>query len=392
MDEQSPVTRGVRAGIAIDPAYGAVVAPVYLSTTYAFTAFDAPGAYDYSRAGNPTRSVLARALADLEGGFDAVVTASGMAAITVCLHALMPAGGTLLAPHDCYGGSWRLFDALARKGLFDLRLANLADPESAARAIADGPAVVWVETPSNPLLRVSDVRTIAAAAHARGAVVVADNTFATPIVQRPLELGADVVVHSTTKYINGHSDVVAGAIVASTETLHADLAWWANALGVTGGAMDAYLTLRGLRTLHLRMAAAQANAAAVVDLLLGHPAVSRVHYPGLTDHPGHALAADQQDGCGAIVTFELADADAVSAFVDGLQCFCLAESLGGVESLVSHPATMTHAAMPPHVRAEAGITDGMLRLSLGVEDAVDLVADLRAGLDRALAARGRISG
>ena len=386
MDEQSPVTRGVRAGINTDPAHGAVVAPVYLSTTYSFAAFDEPRTYDYSRAGNPTRSVLGRALADLEGGYDAVVTASGMAAVTVCLHALMPAGGTLLVPHDCYGGSWRLFDALARKGLFTLRLANLSDRDAAAAAIADRPNLVWVETPSNPLLRVSDLRTIAAAAHAVGALVVADNTFATPIVQRPLSLGADVVVHSTTKYINGHSDVVAGAVVAATEALHAELAWWANALGATGGAMDAYLTLRGLRTLHLRMAAAQANAAAVVELLQGHPAVTRVHYPGLTDHPGHALAADQQDGCGAIVTFELRDVEAVRAFVDGLQCFCLAESLGGVESLVSHPATMTHAAMPPEVRAAAGITDGMLRLSLGVEDAGDLVADVRTGLDRALAA------
>jgi len=388
MTEQSPVTRGVRAGINTDPAFGAVVAPVYLSTTYSFTGFEQPREFDYSRAGNPTRSVLARALADLEGGFDAVVTASGMAAVSVCLHALVPSGGVLLAPHDCYGGSWRLFDALARKGLFEVRLADLTDPAGAAEAIAAGPDLVWIETPSNPLLRVTDLRTITAAAHAVGALVVADNTFATPVVQRPLALGADAVVHSTTKYINGHSDVVAGAVVAATETLHTDLAWWANALGATGGAMDAYLTLRGLRTLHLRMASAQANAVAAVALLRGHPAVTRVHYPGLTDHPGHALAADQQDGTGAIVTFELRDVAAVRAFVDGLDCFCLAESLGGVESLVSHPATMTHAAMPAEVRAAAGITDGMLRLSMGVEDAGDLLADLRAGLDRALAVSG----
>lgn len=386
MSEQTPVTRGVRAGINTDPHHGAVVAPVFLSTTYSFAAFDQPRDFDYSRAGNPTRSVLARALADWEGGFDAVVTSSGMAAITVVLHALVPKGGTILVPHDCYGGSWRLFDALSRKGLFELRLVNLSDPDAAATAIAEGPDLVWVETPSNPLLRVSDIRALAIAAHSVGAVVVADNTFATPVIQRPLELGADVVVHSTTKYINGHSDVVAGVVVSATEALQSDLAWWANALGVTGGALDAYLTLRGLRTLHLRMAAAQRNAEAVVDLLQGHPAVRRVHYPGLTDHPGHALAADQQDGCGAIVTFELRDRAAVRAFVEGLQCFCLAESLGGVESLVSHPATMTHASMPPEVRETAGITDGMLRLSLGVEDAVDLVADVRAGLERALAA------
>jgi cystathionine gamma-synthase len=216
-------------------------------------------------------------------------------------------------------------------------------------------------------------------------VVAVDNTFATPVVQRPLGLGADVVVHSATKYLNGHSDVVAGAIVAADADRLAHLAWWANTTGVTGGALDAYLTLRGLRTLHLRMAAAQRNAAAVVELLVGHPAVRAVHYPGLPGHPQHELAARQQDGFGAIVTFDIGTEAAVRALVDGLDFYCLAESLGGVESLISHPATMTHASMPEGIREAAGITEGMLRLSLGVEDPADLVADLRAGLDRALA-------
>ncbi|MCB0912242.1 MAG: cystathionine gamma-synthase [Propionibacteriaceae bacterium] len=382
MTEQHPQTRAVRAGINTDPVHGAVVPPVYLSTTYSFPAFGEPGAYDYSRAGNPTRSVLADAIADLEGGAGGVVTASGMAAITTTVLALLPPGGTLVAPIDCYGGSWRLFDALARTGRLQLRLADLSEESTWPDALA-GADLVWLETPSNPLLRITDIAALGAAAHAAGALVVADNTFASPVVQRPLESGADVVVHSATKYLNGHSDVVAGAIVAASAERVADLAWWANTLGATGGALDAYLALRGLRTLHLRMAAAQANAAAVVELLGSHPAVRAVHYPGLDAHPQHQLAVRQMQGFGAIVTFEVGGEAAVRALVDGLECFCLAESLGGVESLVSHPATMTHAAMPPDVQAAAGITDGMLRLSLGVEDASDLVADLRAGLDRA---------
>ena len=385
MTEQSPQTRAVRAGINIDAAHGAVVPPIYLSTTYAFEAFDSPGRYDYSRAGNPTRSVLEEAISDLEGGAGGVVTASGMAAVTVPVLALLPPGGTLLAPFDCYGGSWRLFDALERTGRLRLRLTDFSDTDRALAEITDGVDLVWLETPSNPLLRITDLSAVSAAAHAGGAVVAVDNTFATPVVQRPLALGADVVVHSATKYLNGHSDVVAGAIVAADADRLAHLAWWANTTGVTGGAVDSYLTLRGLRTLHLRMAAAQRNAGAVVDLLVGHPAVRAVHYPGLADHPQHELAARQQDGFGAIVTFDVGTAAAVRALVEGLNCYCLAESLGGVESLISHPATMTHAAMPAGIRAAAGITEGMLRLSLGVEDPADLVADLRAGLDRALA-------
>jgi cystathionine gamma-synthase len=374
----------VRAGINTDPAHGAVVPPVFMSTTYAFTGFGEPGAYDYSRAGNPTRSVLADAISELEGGAGGVVTASGMAAVTATVLALLPAGGTLVAPFDAYGGSWRLFDALRRTGRLRVRLADFTEP-GVLDSLADAD-LVWLETPSNPLLRITDLAAASAAAHAAGARVVVDNTFASPAVQRPLEFGADVVVHSATKYLNGHSDVVAGAIVAASAELSDELAWWANTLGVTGGALDAYLTLRGLRTLHLRMAAAQANAAAVVELLSTHPAVTAVHYPGLPTHPQHELAARQMDGFGAIVTFDVGTQESVRAVVEGLECYCLAESLGGVESLVSHPATMTHAAMPSDVRAAAGITEGMLRLSLGVEDPSDLVADLRAGLDRAASA------
>ena len=383
MSESTPATRAVRAGLNTDRAFGAVVPPLHLTSTYAFAGLGSPGEYDYSRSGNPTRTILADALADLEGGAGAVVTSSGMAAVATVLQALVPVGGRLVAPFDCYGGSWRLFDGLAGRGGFRLDLVDLSDPARVTEALAVPADLVWIETPSNPLLRVTDIAAVAAAAHAAGALVVADNTFCSPVVQRPLALGADLVVHSTTKYINGHSDVVAGAVIASDPDQHAELAWWANTLGVTGSAFDSYLTLRGLRTLHLRMAAAQANAQAVAEFLAGHPAVRAVHYPGLPDHPGHELAASQQQGFGAMVTFEVADERAAAALVDGLENFCLAESLGGVESLISHTASMTHAAMPPEVQAAAGITGGMLRLSVGVEDAGDLIADLEAGLERA---------
>jgi cystathionine gamma-synthase len=379
---QRPQTRTVRAGIDTDTAYGAVTPPIYLTTSFAFKGLAERGVYDYSRSGNPTRDLFGQAVADLEGGATGCVTSSGMAAISTTVQALLPAGGTLLAPADCYGGSWRLFNALHEAGRLVLRLIDFSDLDAARSAIAEGVDLVWLETPSNPLLRITDIAAVAEAAHAAGALVVADNTFASPVVQRPLELGADVVVHSATKYLNGHSDVVAGVIVAADAERGALLGWWANTLGTTGGAFDSYLALRGLRTLHLRLAAAQRGAAAVVELLSGHPAVRAVHYPGLASHPQHELARRQSDGFGAIVTFEVADQPAVEALVDGLTCFCLAESLGGVESLISHPATMTHAAMPAEVQAAAGISEGMLRLSIGIEDPADLVADLGAGLDR----------
>ncbi|QLQ15072.1 MAG: cystathionine gamma-synthase [Micropruina sp.] len=381
MDEASPVTRAVRAGIDSDPTHGAVVAPVYLSTTYTFESFGRARPFDYSRRGNPTRSVLADAVSGLEGGAGGVVTASGMGAITAVLHATLTPGDVLVAPHDCYGGSWRLFDAMARRGLFELRLVDLTTAAGIAEAVAARPSVLWVETPSNPLLRITDIAVAAAAGKAAGATVVVDNTFCSPVLQRPLELGADVVVHSSTKYLNGHSDVVSGVAIARDAALAEQLVWWGNCLGVTGGAFDAYLALRGLRTLHLRMERHSANAAAVVELLQDHPAVSRVLYPGLPSHPGHEIAAAQQRGFGGIVSLELAGgAPAARTLMESVTLFCPAESLGGVESLINHPATMTHASMPPDVQAAAGITPGLIRLSVGIEDPADLVADLRAGL------------
>ncbi len=383
----TPATRAVRAGIDSDTAHGAVIPPVTLSATFRFASLDQAPAYDYSRSGNPTRDALAKALADLERGAGAVVTASGMGAVTTVLHALLAPGERLLAPHDCYGGSWRLFGALAAKELFEFETCDFTDPAQLAAALDRRPQLVWVETPSNPLLRIIDLEAVISAAHSAGALVVADNTFLSPALQRPIEFGGDVVVHSTTKYINGHSDVVGGAVIARDQSILEQLKWWANALGVTGSPFDSYLTLRGLRTLNARMALHQVNAAALAELLDAHPAVARVHYPGLPTHSGHEIAKRQQDGFGAMLPFELAGGErAVRAFVDGLSCFTLAESLGGVESLVAYPVTMSHAAMSEEARRAAGIGPGLLRVSVGIEDCEDLKADFVAALDRALAA------
>jgi cystathionine gamma-synthase len=355
-----------------------------LSSNFSFAGFNEKRQYDYTRSGNPTRDLLAEALAELEGGAGAVVTATGMAAITLVLHALLEPGDTLVVPHDGYGGSWRLFDALARKGQFKLVIADLTDPRALAAALANSPKLVWIETPSNPLLRVTDLRFVIDAAHRAGALVLADNTFLSPALQTPIAFGADFVLHSTTKYINGHSDVVGGAVVAKDAVQHQKLTWWANALGLTGSPFDSFLTLRGLRTLDARLRVHQENATALADLLDGHAAVAAVHYPGLISHPQHALAARQQRGFGAMLSVELAGGlPAVRAFLDGLRCFTLAESLGGVESLIAHPATMTHAAMSTEVRAAAGIGDGLLRLSVGIEALEDLAADIAAALARA---------
>ncbi len=383
MDTIASRTRAVRAGVETDHQHGAVIPPLHLSTNYSFAGFNEKRAYDYSRSGNPTRDLLAEALADLERGTGAVVTASGMAAVALALE-LVPAGGKVLAAHDCYGGTWRLLDAWAKKGRFDVRFADLTDPTMLAAGLADKPALVWVETPSNPLLRITDIRHVAQAAHAAGALCVVDNTFLSPALQQPLALGADVVVHSTTKYINGHSDVVGGAVIAREPEVAEKLKWWGNCLGLTGAPFDSWLTLRGLRTLSARLRAHQENAAALADLLNEHPAVTRVFYPGLASHPQHALAKRQQSGFGAMLSFELEGGeDAVRAFLDGLQCITLAESLGGVESLIAHPATMTHAAMAPEARRTAGISDTLLRLSVGIEDIADLSRHLRAALARA---------
>ena len=381
-----PATCAVRAGIDRDSAFGAVTPPLVLSSNFSFAGFNDKRRYDYTRSGNPTRDLLGEALAELEGGAGGVVTSTGMSAITLVLHALLQPGDRIVVPHDGYGGSWRLFDALARKGHFEVVTADLTDPRALVDALATGPNLVWIETPSNPLLRITDLRFVIEAAHHAGALAVVDNTFLSPALQSPIEFGADLVVHSTTKYINGHSDVVGGAVIAKTPELHEQLGWWANALGITGSPFDSFLALRGLRTLDARLRVHQENAQALAQWLLGKPGVACVHYPGLESHPGHALAARQQKGPGAMLSLELDGGEASArTFVEGLRCFTLAESLGGVESLVAHPATMTHAAMALDVRAAAGITDGLLRLSIGIEALEDLREDLDDALRRVAA-------
>ena len=386
MTDITALTRGLRTGIDTDPAQGAIVPPLYLSSNFSFAGFGEPRQYDYTRSGNPTRDLLAEALTTLEGGHGGTITATGMAAVTLCVSALLRPGDTILIPHDCYGGTWRLFDSLADRGQFAYQCVDYTDPAALQEALGapTTPRVVWLETPSNPLLRITDIEAVTRAAHEVGALVVADNTFLSPVLQRPFEFGVDAVVHSTTKFINGHSDVVGGAVIARTPELHEEFDYWANVLGISGSPFDSYLTLRGLRTLHTRLRAHQENAQALVDLLVDHPAVAAVHYPGLPDHPGHEIAARQQDGFGAMFSVELRGGEqAVRAFVSGLRCFSLAESLGGTESLVAHPATMTHASMTARAREVAGIRDGLVRVSVGIEHGADLQEDLRAALDRA---------
>lgn len=379
--QQQKQTAAVRTGINCDEGHGAVIPPLYLSSTFAFDGFDQKGQYDYTRSGNPTRDQLACALNELEGGAGAVVTGSGMSAVHLATQLLGPED-LVIAPPDCYGGCHRLLTAGARQGRFAVQWTPLWETERAcAEILRLKPKMVWIETPSNPLLRITDVERIAAAAHEAGALVVADNTFLSPVGQQPLSLGADIVVHSTTKYINGHSDVVGGAVIANTEALAEELAWWANCLGLTGAPFDSFQTLRGLRTIDVRYRQHQENAGEIAGLLDGHSLVSKVFYPGLATHPGHEVAARQQNGFGAIVSFELDLPEAaIAAFCHSLQLFTLAESLGGVESLVAHPATMTHAAMEEADQVKAGISRKLLRLSVGIEHVDDLRADLLAAL------------
>jgi len=379
--DRRPETIAAAFGVASDPAFGAVAPPLYLSTTYEFAGFEQPRAYDYGRAGNPTRDLLAEAIARLEGGAGAIITSSGMAAIDLLVSRL-PAGAQVVAPHDCYGGTIRLLKARAELGQIDLLLVDQADAGAFASALRERPRLVLVETPSNPLMRIVDIQAICAMAHEVQAEVAVDNTFLSPAIQQPLALGADYVIHSTTKYLNGHSDVIGGAVVAADAVQVEALRHWANVVGSTGAPFDAWLTLRGLRTLFPRIERQQINAMIVAQYLERHPAVAMVHYPGLPSHPGHAIANRQQRGFGAMLSFELRDGvAAVQQFIASVGCFILAESLGGVESLVAHPATMTHADMGSEARVIAGISDSLLRLSVGIEAEHDLIAGLELGLN-----------
>ncbi|MCQ5472941.1 cystathionine gamma-synthase [Pantoea sp. AN62] len=370
-------TIAVRSGLNDDEQYGCVVPPIHLSSTYNFLDFNEPRAHDYSRRGNPTRDVVQRTLAELEGGAGAVLTNTGMSAIHLVTTVFLKPGDLLVAPHDCYGGSYRLFDSLSKRGAYRVKFVDQGDLNALQAALDEKPKLVLIESPSNPLLRVVDISAICGAARAAGALSVVDNTFMSPALQNPLALGADLVIHSCTKYLNGHSDVVAGAVIAKDPQLATDLAWWANNIGVTGSAFDSYLLLRGIRTLAPRMAAAQRNALAIVDYLKQQKQVKKLYHPSLPENAGHEYAVRQQRGFGAMLSFEVdGDEALLRRFLKALRLFTLAESLGGVESLISHTATMTHAGMSAEARAAAGISDTLLRVSVGIEDHEDLIADL----------------
>ena len=368
------------SGVNADPTHGAVIPPLYLSANYSFDGYGGKRAYDYTRSGNPTRDVLAEGLAALEGGAGAVITSTGMSAVDLVLSQLEP-GARVIAPHDCYGGTWRLFAARARKKAIDVAFVDQGDGDALGAALGDGADLVWIETPSNPLMRVVDIAAIAKRAKAAGARVAVDNTFLSPVLQKPIALGADYVVHSTTKYLNGHSDVVGGAVVAAKAEDMEQLIWWANCTGVTGAPFDSWLTLRGLRTLSVRLERQQRSAGKIAEWLAAHPRVGAVYYPGLESHATHAIAKKQQNGFGAMLSFEVDGGEReVRAVLERIGVFTLAESLGGVESLVAHPSSMTHASMAPEARRTAGIGDTLLRLSIGLEHEDDLLADLERAL------------
>lgn len=372
-------------GIATDENFGAMTPPVYLSSTFAFSGFEQAGPHEYTRTSNPTRALLADTLAKLEGGAGAVVVSSGMAAVDLVLSQLS-CDDLVIAPHDCYGGTHRLLRARHDRGHLKVVFVDQNDKAALAAAFGDKPKLVLIETPSNPLMRIVDIRAVVAQAKASGAKVAVDNTFLSPALQRPIALGADFVIHSTTKYLNGHSDVVGGAMIAADAADVDALAAWANIVGTTGAPFDSYLTLRGIRTLFPRMERQQQNTQVIAEFLAKHPLVAACHYPGLPSHPGHAIAKAQQSGFGAMLSFELKGGRAaVGRFVEALRIFRLAESLGGIESLVAHPVTMTHAGMSDETRKAAGITDGLLRLSVGLEAEADLIADL----ERAFAVIGQ---
>lgn len=373
-------TRAVNIGIDSDPAHGAVMPPIYLSSNYTFEGFGQKRSYDYARSGNPTRSVIAEVIADLEGGKGAVMCSSGLAALDLLWQDL-PGNKRVVVPHDCYGGTQRLLNARARQGLIDLVYVDQNDDAAVTKALSEPTALLLLETPSNPLMRLVDLEKLIKLGHAAGAKVAVDNTFLSPALQNPIRFGADFVIHSTTKYINGHSDVIGGALVCTTDEDVVTYRWWANAVGCTAPAFDSYMTLRGVRTLFVRIRQQQESAGAIAQYLNDHPAVAAVHYPGLASHPQHDLAKKQQAGFGAMMSFELkGGVEAVKKLFDVIELFSLAESLGGVESLIVHPASMTHAAMSPEALKTAGIGNGLIRLSIGLEDARDLIAALDRGL------------
>lgn len=375
-------TRAIHAGQDPDSATGATIVPIYQTSTYTQEAPGQHKGYEYSRTGNPTRAALEECVAALEGGEYGLAFASGLAATTAVMNLLSP-GDHVVAGEDLYGGTYRLFDkVLTRNGGLDFAYADTTDAESVEQALRPETKLLWIETPTNPMLTLSDIQTLADMAHDRGAIVAVDNTFASPYFQNPLALGADIVVHSTTKYMGGHSDVVGGATVTSDSDLQDRLAFYQNAAGAVPGPFDSWIVLRGLKTLAVRMRQHEQNALAVARFLEGHPQVATVNYPGLPSHPQHDLAKKQMSGFSGMVSFTLkGGTEAAYVAVQKTRLFSFAESLGGVESLITHPATMTHAAIPKEQREARGVTDGLMRLSVGIEDADDLIADLEQAIE-----------
>lgn len=373
-------TLAVQAGINSDEHHGAVVAPIHLSSTFSLKGFNEKRQFDYSRTGNPTRALFGQAIADLEQGSVGIVTSTGMSSVLL-LCQLLSADDLVVIPHDCYGGSFRLFTHLAKRGQFKLIVVDQNNQTELSKALTQKPKLVLLESPSNPLLRLVDIEEITKACHKVGALVAVDNTFLSPALQQPLTLGADIVFHSTTKYINGHSDVVGGVLVTKAQALGEELAWWANCIGITGSPFDSFLAIRGLKTLPVRIKQHQENAEQVAEFLKDHSAIEAVYYPGFEDHPGHDIAKKQQMGFGAMLSFDVkGGVEAVKKLFANLTLFTLAQSLGGVESLICHPATMTHAGMDESARLEAGITDSLVRISVGIEDINDILEDLAHGL------------
>jgi len=375
-------TRAIHAGQAPDPTTGAVMVPIYQTSTYVQVSPGVHKGYEYSRTDNPTRTAYQQCIAALEGGKHALAFASGLAAIDAIVHSFIKSGDHVLCCDDVYGGTFRIFDKVFKRLGIEFTFVDLSNLEATRKAWKPNTKMVWIETPTNPMLKVIDIEAVTKIAHEKGALSVVDNTFMSPYFQNPLKLGADLVMHSVTKYLNGHSDVVGGVVITNRDELKQELKFIQNAVGGVPAPMDCFLVMRGLKTLHVRMERHAQNAMAVARFLEAHPQVSKVIYPGLESHPQHALAKKQMTGFGGMISFEIkGELGDARRFLEKVKVFALAESLGGVESLIEHPAIMTHASIPVETRRELGISDTLIRISVGIEDQADLIADLKQALE-----------
>ena len=374
-------TRAVHGGVEPDPSTGAIMTPIYQTSTYVQKQPGVNKGYEYSRTNNPTRAALEKSMASLDDARHGIAFSSGMAAISAMMQ-LLKSGDHVVCSDDVYGGTFRLFDKIYRNYGLEFSFVDTGSIKTIEASMTPMTRTVWIETPTNPTLKITDIKAASALAKKRKALLVVDNTFMSPYFQTPLRHGADIVLYSTTKYIGGHSDIVGGAIVTDNEELAERLRFIQNAAGAIPGPMDCFLTLRGIKTLHLRMQRHEENTRTIFDYLKSQPKIKKLYYPGDPNHPGYEIQRQQACGYGAIVSIDLGDLDSAKRFISGLQIFTLAESLGGVESVVDHPAIMTHASVSPEARAALGITDGFIRLSIGIEDVNDLVADLKRAFER----------